>query len=507
MWKNGVLLAAPEQQQPVVVTAQYAEAERVLGKDAAAQMAKRQEQRKRMRSLREDGVGDTAPSHTPQSCGSIFCTTGCCSRLGVFLAIYVCVLLGLALGVRAAGASPGYSLLGLVGVAITPPMLFIFFLASTFGESVDRTQVCLTFFTAILWMTPLMFLIYGVLAPSGALRWLYVMDPVCGDCFDSVTECGARAHADCCLPDPHDSSRAFQWDMTPADGGRCQVPLESDAEPSGLCTCVSRNMVMAFFRAGFLEETLKYLSVCSIYRKDYVADPSALVLYAITAACGFALAENLEYVLSSASASSEQALHTAILRALLSIPLHAGTGAVMGAMLARRRFVGRKVPDQNLGFCHIIALPVILHGLYDYSAFAQPFGEAGTQVAAAVNNIVVPFAVVVATWLTARAQYTQVDSHPLVGRIPRVNVRLLEREGILPHAKLSDCLCRNFLWDVLCCTDNSQHAIGLMRVTEIQYASVEATARQKKQKQRQKQRQPSSESQHVPLLPMTMPVK
>ena len=43
-----------------------------------------------------------------------------------------------------------------------------------------------------------------------------------------------------------------------------------------------------------------------IYSKDYVADPEALVLYAVTAACGFALVENVQYVISSSSVSSEE---------------------------------------------------------------------------------------------------------------------------------------------------------------------------------------------------------
>jgi RsiW-degrading membrane proteinase PrsW (M82 family) len=406
-------------------------------------------------------------------------SASCCSSVGLFLLAYVVVMTAAAVA-AAKATTPVSSVVSLLALAVAPPLAILVFLARTFGESVDRRQVGLTFFTAVLWMMPLLAFIYHVLAPSGALRAVYSLDSTCAECFDSVTECGARAHADCCLPDPHDSSRAFQWNMTAADGGRCQVPLESDAEPSSLCTCHWRNVVMAFFRAGFLEETLKYLSVCFIYRKDYVADPSALVLYAITAACGFALAENLEYVLSSASASSEQAITTAIVRAVLSIPLHAGTGAIIGSLLARRRFVGRKVPSEHLGFCRIIVPPVLFHGCYDWFMFAQPLGTAGSPSAALLNNILVPALLVLGTWLTARHEYTKVDSHPQVGPIPRVNVRLLEAEGTIPHAKLSDCLCRNFLCELLLGRRQPEQR---MRLTTIQEASREATAKQQQEQQ------------------------
>ena len=152
-----------------------------------------------------------------------------------------------------------------------------------------------------------------------------------------------------------------------------------------------------------------------IYSKDYVADPEALVLYAVTAACGFALLENVQYVVSSSLVSSEEeAAGIAMMRAILTVPLHAGTGCVIGAMLARRRFVGEKVAAERLGFCRIIAMPVLLHGTFDWVLFARPF-----EGADGLNSAVVPLLLVVLTWIIGRWQYVRIDSHPDVGRIPR----------------------------------------------------------------------------------------
>jgi hypothetical protein len=111
---------------------------------------------------------------------------------------------------------------------------------------------------------------------------------------------------------------------------------------------------------------------------------------------------------------------------------------------------------------------------------AQPLGTAGSPSAALLNNILVPALLVLGTWLTARHEYTKVDSHPQVGPIPRVNVRLLEAEGTIPHAKLSDCLCHNFLCELLLGRRQPEQR---MRLTTIQEASREATAKQQQEQQ------------------------
>ena len=485
VWRNGVLI----DQQGIAV--ENTDAVQVLGAAAASNMAARQEQRERLRSLRDDVDGAPPPAEAT-------CSTTCCSSVGLFLLAY---LITVTVGTfTVATAAPGLSTkLHLLAIAVAPPLAILVFLARTFGDSVDRRQVCLTFFTAVLWMPLLLAFIYGMLAPTGAFRAVYSLDPVCDECFESVAvlakPCpafGQRWDATndpslfCCLPDVTNTSRYHSWPIASSKDGTCSLPLSLDAEPptSWGCSCHWRNVVMAFLRAAFLEESLKFLAVATIYTKDYVADPSSLVLYAITGACGFALVENIQYVLASASVSTTQALTTAVVRAILSIPLHAGTGAIIGSMLARRRFVGRKVPSEQLGFCHIIALPVLFHGFYDWFAFEQPLGTAGSAQAALLNNIVAPALLVLGTWLTARREYTKVDSHPQVGAIPRVNVRLLERDGILPHAKLSDCLCRNFLCDLL------REPEQRMRLTTIQEASRAATTK--------------IEHMNAPLLPVSM---
>ena len=413
------------------------------------------------------------------------CSTSCCASVAQFLLTYVTVMTVAVICAATATTAPS-SAVSLLALAVAPPLAILAFLVHKFGESVDRRQVCLTFCTAVLWMIPLLAFIYNVLAGSGALRAVYSLDSTCAECYASVAErarpCDAvevivRVESDqlCCLPDVENFTMAYTWPIASTKDDPCPLPLSLDADPaiaSWTCSCHWRNVVLAFFRAAFLEETLKFLAVANIYTKDYVADPSALLLYAIAGACGFAAVENVQYVMAALHGSStQQAIWTAIVRATLSVPLHAGTGAIIGALLARRRFVGRKVSSEYVSFFRIIVLPVLFHGCYDWFSFEQPLGTAGSPSAALLNNIVAPALLTLGTWLTARHEYAKVDSHPQVGPIPRVNVRLLEAQGTIPHARLSDCLCRNFIFEIF------RQPEQRMRLTTIQEASRIATAK------------------------------
>lgn len=158
----------------------------------------------------------------------------------------------------------------------------------------------------------------------------------------------------------------------------------------------------------------------TIYRKDYIGDPQALVLYAITAACGFSLMENLQYTLFRANSSTMVGVEVATVRAILTVPMHAGTGCVIGAMIARRRFVGRTVASERPGFGRIIAMPVLLHGSFDWVLFARPISSVIAAGAAPwLDRVAAPMLIMVLTWYVGRWQYVLVDSHPEIGRIPR----------------------------------------------------------------------------------------
>jgi RsiW-degrading membrane proteinase PrsW (M82 family) len=75
---------------------------------------------------------------------------------------------------------------------------------------------------------------------------------------------------------------------------------------------------------------VKYLVVRRMERSMLAADWRALLVYGVAAGCGFAVAENIMYVLTGGFA-------TAVLRAFLSVPLHCTTGALIGLGVAKGR--------------------------------------------------------------------------------------------------------------------------------------------------------------------------
>ena len=75
--------------------------------------------------------------------------------------------------------------------------------------------------------------------------------------------------------------------------------------------------------------------------------------------------ENIFYVM-------EHGLAVAIMRAVLSVPLHVFTGALMGYGLIRL-----KLHNSYVRLIFFFLLSVTLHGIYDYFIFTMRDGSAG----------------------------------------------------------------------------------------------------------------------------------
>ena len=94
------------------------------------------------------------------------------------------------------------------------------------------------------------------------------------------------------------------------------------------------------------------------------------VVYAASVSLGFALWENISYVLS-------YGVSAALTRAVTAVPGHACFGVFMGAFYGAARLFAVRSNPSSAKLCHIlaIAVPVILHGTYDYIAS----GSTGSQ--------------------------------------------------------------------------------------------------------------------------------
>ena len=133
--------------------------------------------------------------------------------------------------------------------------------------------------------------------------------------------------------------------------------------------------VEMFVFTSFLEELAKYVvSLYAIRRRSlgrFVTHPYGVILFALCCALGFAGIENSMYVLEENSDNA--GWYLALTRALMSVPLHGTTGALIGVGLARRTFFG-SAQGSSYGFWRVLAVPIFIHGLYDF-IFVIPFRD------------------------------------------------------------------------------------------------------------------------------------
>lgn len=122
----------------------------------------------------------------------------------------------------------------------------------------------------------------------------------------------------------------------------------------------------AFVVAAGVEEACKILVVYWIvWRRPEFDERMDGIVYASRAGLGFALVENVMYLLVLAPTVEAQ-LQMWILRAVLAVPGHAMWTGMIGAMAARRRF-----DRTGLGLVGGYLLAVAFHGAYDLALFVQ----------------------------------------------------------------------------------------------------------------------------------------
>ncbi len=141
----------------------------------------------------------------------------------------------------------------------------------------------------------------------------------------------------------------------------------------------------AFIVAAGPEEAAKLACVLIVaWRRPEFDERMDGIVYGARAGLGFALVENVVYLLIIPNSLGEF-LSLFVARALLAVPGHAAWGAILGYFAARRRFDGRG-PGMLGGYL----LAVLLHGLYDASLFAVPVAIANGHTAWALGIWGVP---------------------------------------------------------------------------------------------------------------------
>jgi len=112
----------------------------------------------------------------------------------------------------------------------------------------------------------------------------------------------------------------------------------------------------AFLGIAVIEEALKLAVVLMIARKpvDFTKSIDGPI-YAITAAMGFAILENILYVFGS-----QEPMTIALIRSITAVPLHALAGGFMGLAITREK---SKFMHRIFG---TFLIAVLIHGLYDW---------------------------------------------------------------------------------------------------------------------------------------------
>lgn len=125
-------------------------------------------------------------------------------------------------------------------------------------------------------------------------------------------------------------------------------------------------VMYSFFCVGLVEEGCKYLMLyTTTYNHKEFNFTFDMIVYAVFVSLGFALLENILYVLQGG-------LLTGILRAVTAVPAHASNAVFMGIFLSHAKQYEYINKTKSMTFKILgVAVPTILHGIYDTLAFSN----------------------------------------------------------------------------------------------------------------------------------------
>ena len=138
------------------------------------------------------------------------------------------------------------------------------------------------------------------------------------------------------------------------------VALETTAEKIGLGvgTNYISVAILAFVVVALSEELSKYLFVRLIpYKNKAFNEPFDGIVYSVFVSMGFAMLENILYVM-------QHGMGTGIMRMFTAVPAHATFGIIMGYYIGKAKFDKANSVKYHL---YGIAGAVLFHGLYDFS--------------------------------------------------------------------------------------------------------------------------------------------
>lgn len=132
-------------------------------------------------------------------------------------------------------------------------------------------------------------------------------------------------------------------------------------------------LYISFIVAGFTEEFFKRAVVLNyIYRNENFNERLDGIVYSVFSALGFAVVENILYIVFKFSNNAYVGLY----RGILSVPAHAVFGVTMGYYISLAKFCKecRNEEDRKKYLRKSLYVPVLLHGTFNFILMSEsPF--------------------------------------------------------------------------------------------------------------------------------------
>ncbi len=152
--------------------------------------------------------------------------------------------------------------------------------------------------------------------------------------------------------------------IIPAVIGTLSIESMMGVENPGESASVVVLAIYAFVAVGLSEEFGKFLFLrYYIYRKDEFDEPMDGIVYAVAIGMGFAILENIFYVLNGG-------LSVALMRMFTAVPAHAAFAVIMGYYVGLAKFEKHPSKVSSLMSQGII-YAALVHGAYDFFLFSN----------------------------------------------------------------------------------------------------------------------------------------
>jgi TPR repeat protein/RsiW-degrading membrane proteinase PrsW (M82 family) len=175
------------------------------------------------------------------------------------------------------------------------------------------------------------------------------------------------------------------------------------AAPAWLTSGYAGPVFTGFVVAATVEELAKALTLrWFVWHRPEFDERMDGIVYATRAGLGFALLENVGYLLGAKTFAAFAGMF--VIRAVLTVPMHAIAASMTGYYAARRRFDGK-----GPGFVGGYALAVLVHGSFDAALLAAVHAGEKQAFVPALALLSIPVVVVgLGAWVVRRMAATAV---------------------------------------------------------------------------------------------------